>query len=435
MLRTADRQPNAASGDVLNLMHIADPYLLVVNQQLLIYQDISGKFFADDLWQKDLSMHLEYLDQLMLATVRLHQDPPPEAVPLNAKASTLEIIELPAQTSLLRALIAMPIIVFHLWRAIRRAAVVHSGIAGWPIPMGWIVTPLVLLSRKPYVIIVESAFWRLHPGVAVGWKRRLSASLHEFLGRWAVRNADLSIFTQDEYRASMLGPNASRGHVIPASWIDEKDILTRAEAEQIWEKKLAAPYSLLKILFVGRIIPDKGVLVLLEAMRRLSAENVPITLNFLGDGALKSECMAASSELTGVTSVRVLGKVPFGALVFSVIREHDAVVVPSISDEQPRNVYEAYSQGVPVLGSDTAGLRSCVRDGATGHLVPPNDVGALVALLKYASQHRRELKQYGLQALEFAHAMTHQEMHRQRAILLQAMLGARKESSRQSSIR
>jgi hypothetical protein len=83
--------------------------------------------------------------------------------------------------------------------------------------MGWIVTPLVLLSRKPYVIVVESAFWRLQPGVAVGWKRRLSASLHESLGRWVVRNADLAIFTQDEYRASMLGANVSRGHVIPAS--------------------------------------------------------------------------------------------------------------------------------------------------------------------------------------------------------------------------
>jgi len=148
-------------------------------------------------------------------------------------------------------------------------------------------------------------------------------------------------------------------------------------------------------------------------------------LSILGEGDLENECTTIGSELTGVTSVRVLGTVPYGAHLFALIREFDAVVVPTISDEQPRIVFDAYSQAVPVLASDTAGLRSCVRNRVTGLLTAANDVAALVALLQYASQHRSELKQLGLQSLKYAHEMTHQEMHRQRVVLLKDILDRR----------
>jgi len=422
MISSTDSKPNASSQNGWDSTRYPHPYLLVIGQNLPIYRNGSGQLFTDKLWQKDLAMHLEYLDHLLIATPLLHQEPPSDSVLLDAKSSRIEIIELPAQTSFLNAIWAMPTIVSRLWHATRRAGIVHSGIAGWPIPMGWIVTPLVLLCRKPYVVIVESAPWRLQKAAAAGWKRRLRASLQELIGRWVLSKTDLAIFTQDEYRQSMMGPQASRGHVIPASWIDEQDIFTDVEAERVWQRKLAAPDSRLKILFVGRLVSDKGVRVLLEALRKLSANDAPIVLCILGEGDLKNECTVVGSELTGVTSVRVLGTVPYGAPLFVLIREYDALVVPTISDEQPRIVFDAYSQAVPVLASDTAGLSSCVRKGETGWLTTANDVTALVALLQYASQHRSELKQLGLQSLKYAHEMTHQEMHRQRAVLLKDML-------------
>lgn len=422
MIGSTDSKPNASSQNGWDSPRFRHPYLLVVGQHLPIYRNGSGQLFTDELWQKDLAMHLEYLDHLIIATPCLHREPPSDAVLLDSRPSRVEVVDLPVQTSLLSAIKAMPITVSRLWRATRRAAIVHSGIAGWPIPLGWIVTPLVLLCRKPYVIIVESAPWRLRKGAAAGWKRRIRASTQELMGRWVISKAALVIFTQDEYRQSLMGPQATRGHVIPASWIDEQNILTDAEAEDIWTRKLAAADSRLKILFVGRLIPDKGVTVLLQALRQLSASDAPITLSILGEGDLKGECTTVSSELTGLTSVRVLGTMPYGAPLFALIREYDALVVPTISDEQPRIVFDAYSQGVPVLASDTAGLRSCVRNGETGMLTPSNDVSALLALLQYASKHRSELKQLGLQSLKYAREMTHQEMHRQRVVLLKDML-------------
>jgi glycosyltransferase involved in cell wall biosynthesis len=409
-------------------IRIALPYLLVVGQQLPLFRDESGQLFADELWQKDLSMHLNYLDHLMIASPCLKQTPPPHTKPLSIDKSTVELIELPQQKSFLHFLAVMPSIVFRLCKAVSRAGIVHSAIVGWPIPMGWLVTPLILIFRKPLVIVVESATWRLQDGTRAGWKRRLRALVQECMGQWVLRKAALVICTQDEYRRSLLGPKRAHGFVIPASWIDKKDILSKQAAEEHWRKKLSVSDSRLRILFVGRLAHDKGILILLEAMRQLDIDCLPITLGVVGDGVLKSQCESIASKLNGTTKVSLLGTVRYGEPLFAVIRSYDAVVVPSIGDEQPRIVFDAYSQAVPVLGSDTPGLRSCVKSGDRYLLAPPNDVPALVALLRYAAENRLELKRLGLECLAHAESMTHQEMHRQRANLLQRMLDERTQS-------
>jgi glycosyltransferase involved in cell wall biosynthesis len=409
-------------------IRIALPYLLVVGQQLPLFRDESGQLFTDELWQKDLSMHLDYLDHLMIASPCLDQTPPPHTKPLSIDKSTVELIELPQLKGFLHSLAVMPSTVFRLCKAVSRAGIVHSAIVGWPIPMGWLVTPLILIFRKPLVIVVESATWRLRDGTRAGWKRRLRALVQERMGQWVLRKAALVICTQDEYRRSLLGPKRAHGFVIPASWIDKKDILPKEAAEEHWRKKLSASDSRLRILFVGRLVHDKGILILLEAMRQLDNDSLPISLDVVGDGVLKSQCESIASELTGTTKVGLLGTVRYGEPLFAVIRRYDAVVVPSIGDEQPRIVFDAYSQAVPVLGSDTPGLRSCVKSGDRNLLAPPNDVPALVALLRYAAENRLELKRLGLECLAYAESMTHQEMHRQRANLLQRMLDERTQS-------
>jgi glycosyltransferase involved in cell wall biosynthesis len=404
------------------------PYLLVVEQQLPLYRDKTGRLFADELWHKDLLIHLNYIDQFTIASPCREQDPPPDAKLLTTDKSTVRVVELPAQKSFLYSLRVMPAILARLCGAIRNAGIVHSAIAGWPIPMGWVVTPLALLFRKPVVIVVESAPWRLQPGQAASWKKQMRAAFQEFMSKWVVRNAALVICTQDEYCESLLGSKRSKGFVIPASWIDEKDILPDYVAEDIWQKKLAASDSRLRLLFVGRLVPAKGLLVLLQAMRQLSTEGLPISLDILGEGELKNQCELAASELKGITAVNLLGTVPYGAPLFELIRRYDAIVVPNISDEQPRIVFDAYSQAVPVLASDTPGLRSCVKDGELGLFAAPNDASALADLLRYAATHRSGLKQLGMHSLAYAHSMTHQEMHRQRAVLLQAMIDTRKQT-------
>jgi glycosyltransferase involved in cell wall biosynthesis len=202
---------------------------------------------------------------------------------------------------------------------------------------------------------------------------------------------------------------------------DDANILSDEQAKESWNEKHAAGPEL-KVLFVGQLKPAKGVLVLLEAIRRLGAANVPVELHILGAGELVSPCESAANELRGAARIRMLGTVPYGPEFFRLLRQYHAVVVPGISDEQPRIVYDAFSQAVPVLATRTPGLIDCVQNGHTGWLVEPNDSGALSALIARAATESDALQTMGLEALTIARRVTHHGMHGTRHRLLAAMM-------------
>jgi len=397
---------------------ITSRYLLVIN--VLLYRDSDGTIYAGELWFKDLAEHLSYLDNFTLACPVSEGIPLEAAVSLqnDARFSRVQIIELPAPRSFAHAVLAMPSTVWRLLGAVRSAEVIHAGVAGWPIPYGWFVTPMAKLLGKKLIIIVESAPWRLNPGVPQDLKSRIKASVFERLARWCLKRTDLAIFTQDEYRQSLLAREPERGHVIHASWIDRDIVISDTYAEAMWSEKVGLNSSGLSILFAGRLEPQKGVAVLLEAICSIARKNIPVTLDILGSGVLVAKCREVSAELRGSTRVNVLGTVAYGAPVFELLRRYHAVILPSISDEQPRIVYDAYSQAVPVLASATAGLRDCIYENRTGWLAEPNNIGELGDMIERAASHVEELRRMGMEALRVARSMTHQEMHLERQRLL-----------------
>jgi glycosyltransferase involved in cell wall biosynthesis len=400
------------------LPRITSTYLLVIN--IPLYRDNDGVIYAGQLWFKDLAEHLSYLDRFVLACPVLAGTPKEAAVSLRSDPRFLrvQIIDLPATRSLVHALFILPCTAWRMFRAVRSAEVIHASVAGWPIPYGWIATPLAKLLRKKLIIIVESAPWRLNAGSPHSLKSRITAWIYERLARWCLSHADLAIFTQDEYRKSLLVREPERGHVIHASWIDKDVIISDLEAEAVWREKIGRDSSRLAILFAGRLDPQKGVAVLLEAIRAVARKNIPVTLDILGSGELADKCREASSDLRGLTRVNVLGTVAYGAPLFELLRRYHAVILPSISDEQPRIVYDAYSQGVPALASRTAGLRDCIYENRTGWLVDPNNVDELGDMIERAAANFEELRGMGMESLRVARAMTHQQMHLERQLLL-----------------
>jgi glycosyltransferase involved in cell wall biosynthesis len=123
--------------------------------------------------------------------------------------------------------------------------------------------------------------------------------------------------------------------------------------------------------------------------------------------------------------LEVLEPVPYGEPFFALLRRFDAVLVPSLADEQPRIVYDAYSQALPVLASATPGLQTCVTDGVNGRLFAPADAQALADTIAWAADEPAELQRLGLAALATARATTHQGMHRRRHALIARMLAER----------
>jgi glycosyltransferase involved in cell wall biosynthesis len=398
---------------------IKEPYALFVCVPLEI--DEQGRRWAIDGWAKDLALHLDYLDDLTLVSPAIKTEKKSaDVVSLEEPPfDRLKFVDLPNPTSRWEALKTLPRQVQQYWRAMGPARIVHCGFAGWPIIMGWLAVPLARIRGKFILANVESSPWRAS-GTGLLWTRRLRGALGEIVTRATLRMADLKLVTSKQYLDELLPPGTPGAYVTPATWLNEEWILGEEQAVEAW----AAKQGPVRMLFAARLIPQKGVSVLLSAIRAAADAGTDVEFSIIGTGALLDDCIAAAQSLAGKASVTVLSEVPYGEPFLSLLRGFDAMLVPSLSDEQPRIAYDALSQAVPVIGSSTGGIREVVESGVSGRLSPPNDVGALVESILWAGGNRAELREMGLRGLAGVRHATHQAMHRNRHKLLREALGA-----------
>lgn len=139
----------------------------------------------------------------------------------------------------------------------------------------------------------------------------------------------------------------------------------------------------LRILYVGRLVPEKGVQFLLKAVKLLSAE-LPCMLWIAGEGPYAGELRRLCVSLGLEDSVSWLGWLPWGEKVFARMREADVFVLPSQPGIEglPLVLAEAMSQSLPVVASATGGILELVKHEETGLLFPPGDHVALAHCLK-----------------------------------------------------
>ncbi len=400
---------------------ILQPYLLVMT--LPCYIDAQGRRYLEELWHKDLVEHLEQIADLTLAAPVAHGLPDKERVILldpDKFRGRLTHLDLPPCGSTKATLLALPKILARLWAAIGRASIVHANAGGWPVSLGWFAIPMAKLRGKFTITNVESGGWRL--GFKRPWKPKalLQAIMFEAGAKACVNLSDIATFTHAGYRRTMMLPwRRHRGHILSASWIEPKNIIGRAEAEAAWRKKLEGGPRPLRVVFAANLLESKGVRILLDAMKELDRRGVAVALDIYGKGGLLDECAGASEALTGPASITLKGTLDYGRPFFEMLRRYDLMAVPSLSDEQPRVVYDCFSQALPVVASNTEGLVECVTDGRDGRIVPSGDARALADALEWAAADRARLRDLGLNSIDVASGLTHDQMHARRARLIE----------------
>lgn len=393
-------------------------YLLLTFVPMWIDRD--GAVWLERLWHHDLLEHLRYLRRLTLCAPRCEKGAGPDdlvRVEVPAGAS-LETVALPKLETMGGSLRAVPRMTATLYRAIGEHDIVHSGVAGWPLPPGWIANSIALVRGRALVLVVESAPWRLSTGEETR-RRRARALVTEALARFFVRRADLTVFTHPEYQRTLGGADAA-SVVLPASWINDEDILDLEGARQKWERARERSVSL---LFAARLVREKGVRVLLAALDELDTAGVPARVTIIGEGPERAACVEAAARLR-VVRLTVLDPVPYGEPFFALLDRHEGVLVTNLADEQPRIVFDASARAVPVIATDTAGLLPHVDHDVTGWIVPRARVDALAAAIARATGDAAALARLGLAAHARAPSFTHRGMHRARWRVLVERFGA-----------
>lgn len=176
-------------------------------------------------------------------------------------------------------------------------------------------------------------------------------------------------------------------------------VLTNGVERRTARPALAAPPT---IAFAGRLRPEKGVGVLMEAMAAVVRHLPEARLLVAGRGSEESNLRAVATRLGLEDNVSFLGHLDRFRLE-EVLEPAWVQVVPSTWEEPFGTVAaEAMMRGTAVIASDHGGLPEIVRHGVTGFLVPPGDAAALAAALLRVLSHRDRAEAMGLRGRALA---------------------------------
>jgi glycosyltransferase involved in cell wall biosynthesis len=170
---------------------------------------------------------------------------------------------------------------------------------------------------------------------------------------------------------------------LPADKVVVKPNFVEPVAEPQWAERAGG-------LFVGRLSTEKGMAALLGAWDLLSAQ-APwsgASLKVVGKGEFEADWQQRGPEV-------YLGFKPLPEVIAE-MRRSLYVLVPSICYENfPRTIVEAFSVGVPVIGSRMGAMAELIEDGVTGLLANPGDAQDLAAKMAWAHAHPQEMLAMG----------------------------------------
>ncbi|MES9923390.1 MAG: glycosyltransferase family 4 protein [Candidatus Thiodiazotropha endolucinida] len=184
---------------------------------------------------------------------------------------------------------------------------------------------------------------------------------HKLLGTYEnkiTRYIALSEFSKKKY---ILAGLPQEKILVKPNFVDDKNTIIKKQSE--------------KIIYVGRFSQEKGIFVLLEAMKYAKG----VTLRVIGEGH--------QEEINNNSEVICLGKLP-NKMVMKEMGNALALIVPSICYENfPRTIVEAFSCSLPVIASRIGALENIIQNGKTGLFFEPDDPSDLAKKIKWATSN------------------------------------------------
>jgi len=266
-----------------------------------------------------------------------------------------------------------------------------------------------------YVFDYWLARWREHPWPAL-WLGRAARPMGR-LARGALRPLAqaLRLVPEGELdlsRAQFASEHLRRATAQAGSGIDAAPTIPFGVDPRRFPYR-QEPRPARRLLFVGRLTPEKGVDTLLGAARLLAAatDRDRLEVNIVGgplDGVHAERLRNAAATIGPAVTVSFTGRVDRERLP-AVYAGHDILVFPSVWDEPfGITILEAMSCGLAVVATGTGGSGEIVRDGINALTFPPGDEQALAARIERLRGEPRlleELRHRGRVAVEETFAL------------------------------
>ena len=159
--------------------------------------------------------------------------------------------------------------------------------------------------------------------------------------------------------------------------------------------------------YVGRLVPLKGLTILVEAAKRLKDQGHPFRLKFVGDGPQRAELQALVADRQLDKEVEFVGFAT-GEHLREELSNISAVIMPSIWEETAGlAAIEQLMRGQLVIAADIGGLGEVV--GEAGMKCKPGDAASLASCMKRAIEHPEIIQRLGKVARERALSLFRQD--------------------------
>ena len=247
--------------------------------------------------------------------------------------------------------------------------------------------------RRPVVLTSHGALLNLR-----GWRKVVEIVFNKTVGKWTLKSVD-KIIALSRTQADILeklGAERQKMAIIPL-WIDSNRIALQADVA-----KFRNMYKLddrRVILFVGRLLPIKGLIYLIEAAKDTETKPAVVIIGGEAPGysGTKQTLEQKVEELGLEQDIFFLGEFPkqdLGAAYMAA----DLFVLPSLGEGMPLALLEAMAHGKCAVATNVPGNRDVVKDGWNGLLAEPRNPVDLAHKIDYALRNDGLRQRLGAQA-------------------------------------
>ena len=190
----------------------------------------------------------------------------------------------------------------------------------------------------------------------------------------------------------------------PAPDVPRAVIPSGVDTKRFRPRDEAGTAKRLRILFVGRLEPQKGLAALTSISAGLLSAHPDVEIWVAGNdtpsapgGHTWREHWKACLGTEALARCRFLSHVAWAEMP-GVYRQCDVLVLPSVRDNLPNVALEAMACGLSVVASDTAGMGPVIQHGRSGLLLSTKNIDTWIAALAGLAANRRRLASLGRSA-------------------------------------
>ena len=214
--------------------------------------------------------------------------------------------------------------------------------------------------------------------------------VHRVLGTWRGKVDRYIVLT-----------DFAESRFVESGVVDQKQLCVKPNFVEDRDSGLSPANRKRQAVFVGRLWPEKGSLLLVEAWMDAFQQNPNLNgyeLCVVGDGPEREQAEALCNGHPEQYAIRFMGKIPRKE-VLDVVRESRFLVLPSIWYEGfPMTIVEAFSCGTPILAARLGSMVSIVEDQKTGLFFEVADKKQLAERILWAVAHKERLEEMGRNA-------------------------------------